>query len=81
MVSGAASRSEAICSIPIRDFPTWLGGRTVSPLKVGVAVKLYICKDGQTTLYFEGTIFVFSTAAPLSGFVFNRLQLAFEKHL
>ena len=45
VVSGAASRSEAICSIPIRDFPTWLGGRTVSPLKVGIAVNLDICKD------------------------------------
>ena len=45
MVSGAASRSEAMGSIPIRDFPSWLRGRTVSPLKIGITQRLNLAKS------------------------------------
>ena len=45
VVSGAASRSEAMGSIPIRDFPSWLRGRIVSPSKVGITQRLNLAKS------------------------------------
>ena len=40
VVSGAASRSEEMGSIPTRNFPPWLRGRIVSPSKVGITQRL-----------------------------------------
>ena len=45
MVSGAASRSEAMGSIPTRDFPPWLSGRIVSPSKIGITRRLNLAKS------------------------------------
>ena len=40
-VSGAACRSEAMGSIPTRDFPPWIRGRTVSPSKVDITQRFH----------------------------------------
>ena len=45
VVSGAASRSEAMGSIPTRDFPPWLSGRIVSPSKIGITRRLNLAKS------------------------------------
>ena len=43
-VRSAVSRSEAMGSIPTRDFPPWLRGRIVSPSKVGITQRLNMAK-------------------------------------
>ena len=44
-ISGAASRFEAMGSIPTRDFPPCLRCRIVSPSKVGISQRLNLAKS------------------------------------